>query len=73
VLFAAAALLGVATVVFYLTMRDNFGFSEHPKRMGAMVAVAVLAVGCAVAGILVAQRAARRGSSDARPTASGIQ
>jgi hypothetical protein len=64
VLFAAAALLGLATVVLYWTMREEFGFSHHPKRMGAMVALAVLAVGCAVAGIVVAQ-GARRGRSDA--------
>jgi hypothetical protein len=59
VVFAAAALLGVATVVVYWTMRDDFGFSEHPRRMGVTVALAVLAVGCAVAGILAAQRARR--------------
>jgi multisubunit Na+/H+ antiporter MnhB subunit len=73
VAFAAAALLGVATVVLYWTMRDDFGFSEHPKRMGAMVALVVAAVGCAVAGILLAQRAARRDRSDPRPPASGLQ
>lgn len=58
-LFAAAAVLGVATFALYWTMRDDFGFSEHPRRMGVTVALAVLAVGCAVAGILAAQRARR--------------
>jgi hypothetical protein len=59
VLFAAAALLGVATFVLYWTMSDNASFSDHPKRMGVMVASGVLAVCCAVAGILAAQRAPR--------------
>lgn len=58
-LFAAAALLAVATFVLYLTMSDNASFSDHPKRMSVLLASGVLAVGCAVAGILAAQRAPR--------------